>query len=864
MIGQTLGRYRIVAELGRGGMGVVYRATQTTLGREVAIKMLSPHLADSGEHLARFRREAQVLARLQHENIVHIYDVEEVEGSFCIVMEFVAGPSLGEVLHREGRLPEPRVRDIALALAAGLDAAHRKGIVHRDLKPDNILFTPEGRPKITDFGIARIAGDDAMSRTRTGILMGTPYYMSPEQARGEQVTGTSDLYALGVLLHQMLSGSVPFEGTDPISVAIKHMQETPPALREVAPGVHPGLAAVVERAMRKDPAHRYASAGEMARALRRIPLEEATDALPWEPGASSLARGGPPAGAMDGTCPACATPVLSTFLTCPRCAAPLGSAHPGTGVEGSPGSAPSPAAGVEPGAEPGAAAARSVAGGAGAAGAAGAASGAGATGGAGVADGAVAAIGVSGAGDSNGAGGAAAAAGQAPGTGEETVSGYRGPGSMSGEPTHAVDEPTGAGDAWAGPGGVAEAPEGMAGGPGGEPTHANGGAGGPHAVPQAPGAVKPTGQGPAKAPGVGAVVAGVVPLVAPALRTAAEEARTRGRVALHRWSQPTGRWNLPPLLWAGIALVVLGIAVGVGRALFTGNASSDAMAGGGSPTSEAREGAGADGRDPGSEGTLLAGGGSVGSGGGGAPVRLFDRTLFPGGSGGAGAATGPGGAGGAGGEAGAGDAGAGGAGGGTEGGADGRPGGVGGDAGPGRTGEGAGGGDARRGDSGTAGGGGATDRGGTDAGTRGGGGADRVDATPRTPEAPPAFDAARARAELTALVDRQRRATESGDATLFARDLSAALARENTPLLAALHREWSAVQSEIWNLTILLQGETRALVDFHTRITGVHRRSRSRSVMEDTHVYWVVEAQGGRWVIVEARSAPHQDEEAAR
>lgn len=765
MIGQTLGRYRIVAELGRGGMGVVYRATQTTLGREVAIKMLSPHLADSGEHLARFRREAQVLARLQHENIVHIYDVEEVEGSFCIVMEFVAGPSLGEVLHREGRLPEPRVRDIALALASGLDAAHRQGIVHRDLKPDNILFTPEGRPRITDFGIARIAGDDAMSRTRTGILMGTPYYMSPEQARGEQVTGTSDLYALGVLLHQMLSGSVPFEGTDPISVAIKHMQETPPPLHEVVPGVHPGLAAVVERAMRKDPAHRYASAGEMARALRRIPLEEATDALPWEPWASSLARGGPPAGALDGACPACATPVLSTFLTCPRCAAPLGAAHPGTGVEGSPGSPPSHAAGAEPGAERGAA-------------------------------------------------------------GAETGA----------EPGAAAADPGAAGAAQGAPG---------------------------------PAASESGGTG--RASGVGAVVAGVVPLVAPAARKLAEEARTRGSEALHRWSQPTGRWNLPPLLWAGVALVVLGVSVGMGRALLTGNASGHDLAGNGSATSEAREGEGAgegtDASDAGSEGALLAGGGSVGSRGGSTPIRLFDRTLLPGGSSGAGPATvpgGAGGAGGAGGEAGGGEAGARGTGGGTEGRAEGRPGGAGGGAGPGRTGEGASGGDARTGDSGAARGGGATDRTGTDAGTRGGGGADRVDATPRTPEVPPPFDAARARAELTAVVDRQRRATESGDATLFARDLSQALARENLPHLAALHQGWSAIQSEIWNLTILLQGETRALVDFHTRITGVNRGARSRSVIEDTHVYWVVEAQGGRWVIVEARSAPHQDEEAAR
>lgn len=313
MIGETIGRYRIDAELGRGGMGIVYRATQLTLDRTVAIKMLSPQLADSGEYLARFRREAEVLARLQHENIVHIYDVEEMRGSHCIVMEYVAGPSLGQVMARRPVFPPEQVRELGIRVAAGLEAAHRKGVVHRDIKPDNILFTEDGRPRLTDFGIARIAGGDALARTRTGVLMGTPYYMSPEQAAGGDVSGASDLYSLGVLLYQMLSGSVPYDAPDPVALAIKHIHEPVPDLARTHPELPRDLLDVVARALRKDPRQRFGSAAEMEAAL------SATESVSPERSVLELDDG-----AASAVCAECGCELHSAFVTCPRCALAVG------------------------------------------------------------------------------------------------------------------------------------------------------------------------------------------------------------------------------------------------------------------------------------------------------------------------------------------------------------------------------------------------------------------------------------------------------------------------------------------------------------------------------------------------------------
>lgn len=307
MIGTQIGRYRITDELGRGGMGVVYRATQVTLNRTVAVKMLFPHLASSGEYLERFRREAETLARLDHENIVRIFDIEEYEDTHCIIMEYVGGPSLSAVLARERRLSPRRARDIAADVAAALCAAHRQGIIHRDIKPDNILFNAEGRPKLTDFGIARIA--HAAQATRTGVMIGTPWYMSPEQAAGRPVTPASDLYSLGVVLFEMLAGRVPFEGSDALAIALKHLNEAPPPLRPLAPEAGAELCDLVARTLAKESTRRHPSAAELREALLAT-LLASPESKPPQPAPFAEAQG---------ACPECGHELHANFLTCPGC-----------------------------------------------------------------------------------------------------------------------------------------------------------------------------------------------------------------------------------------------------------------------------------------------------------------------------------------------------------------------------------------------------------------------------------------------------------------------------------------------------------------------------------------------------------------
>jgi predicted Ser/Thr protein kinase len=292
MIGTQVGKYRIESELGRGGMGVVYRGLQVTLERTVAIKMLPAHLADADTR-ARFRREALTLARVAHPNIVSIYDVEEQDGHSFIVMEHVGGGSLGDVIAGGSSLTPARAVEIMSPILSALQAAHLAGVVHRDIKPDNILFTVTGRPKLTDFGVAHMR--DGGSRTRTGVMLGTPYYMSPEQAQGRRVTAAADLYAVGVVLFEMLSGRVPFTGQDPVSVALKHVQEPPPSLAAIRPDLPAELCALVHRALEKDPAARFTSAAGM---------QDALEAGGWSPirtldpaSSGSRAVASPPAGA---------------------------------------------------------------------------------------------------------------------------------------------------------------------------------------------------------------------------------------------------------------------------------------------------------------------------------------------------------------------------------------------------------------------------------------------------------------------------------------------------------------------------------------------------------------------------------------
>lgn len=268
-------RYEILSEVGRGGMGVVYRAKQRSLNRVVAVKMLSRELATDPEFLQRFQQEAQVIARLQHDNIISVHDIESDNGSFYIIMEFVEGQSLQEVLRRNGRLPIEQVVRLIGQVARALGYAHSKGIIHRDIKPDNIMIVNDGqKAMVMDFGIARVA--DSSLKTQTGISMGTPKYMSPEQARGQHVDARSDLYSLGVVLFAALTGDLPFDGDSPFTVALKHIQEPPPLPSERVPDLPASLEDVVLRSMAKSPKERYQTGEELALALEEA-LEKSTE-----------------------------------------------------------------------------------------------------------------------------------------------------------------------------------------------------------------------------------------------------------------------------------------------------------------------------------------------------------------------------------------------------------------------------------------------------------------------------------------------------------------------------------------------------------------------------------------------------------
>ena len=269
MIGKMLGnRYEILEKLGGGGMAIVYKSRDTFLNRLVTIKVLRPEFTSDDDFIHRFRREAQAVASLSHTNIVSIHDVGREDVVHYLVMEYIKGDNLKNIIRQKGRLdPEEAVR-IAAQVCEALDHAHANNIVHRDVKPHNILITTEGRAKLTDFGIAMEATSGTITRTDT--IMGSVHYLSPEQARGETATPRSDIYAVGILLYEMLTGQQPYCGDSPIAVALKHIQETPPPVDEVNPQVPADLAAVVKRAMEKRPEERYRSAAELARRLEII------------------------------------------------------------------------------------------------------------------------------------------------------------------------------------------------------------------------------------------------------------------------------------------------------------------------------------------------------------------------------------------------------------------------------------------------------------------------------------------------------------------------------------------------------------------------------------------------------------------
>jgi serine/threonine-protein kinase len=271
-------RYVLERQLAMGGMGGVHVAMDERLGRRVAVKLLREDLASSHEFVERFRREAHMVAGLGHPNIAQVFDYGQDGRAHFIVMELVEGADLARLLAERHRLAPAEVVDIAGQVCSALAAAHRAGVVHRDIKPGNVIIGPDGHVKVTDFGIARALGEAPL--TQTGSVMGTAQYLPPEQSTGQPATLASDLYSLGVLIYQMLTGEVPFTGDSPVAVAVRHVSEDVPPPSAIVPEVPPGLDAVVARATAKQPADRYASADEMAAALRESLLPGAVWAVP--------------------------------------------------------------------------------------------------------------------------------------------------------------------------------------------------------------------------------------------------------------------------------------------------------------------------------------------------------------------------------------------------------------------------------------------------------------------------------------------------------------------------------------------------------------------------------------------------------
>ena len=258
---QLSGRYRLDAQIGAGGMSTVYLAFDQTLERRVAIKLMHREIASDSDQLERFRREARAVAQLSHPHIVGVIDAGEDEGRPYIVFEYVEGETLKERIRRMGRLPVDEAIAYAIEIARALGAAHARGIVHRDIKPQNVLVDEEGSAKVTDFGIARSLDEDGL--TADGRVLGTTDYVSPEQALGHGVNGQSDLYSLGVVLFEMLTGDVPFHGENQVSVAMKHVREDMPDVKEARPEVSAGLAAVLDRMTDKDLQHRHPDAASV-------------------------------------------------------------------------------------------------------------------------------------------------------------------------------------------------------------------------------------------------------------------------------------------------------------------------------------------------------------------------------------------------------------------------------------------------------------------------------------------------------------------------------------------------------------------------------------------------------------------------
>ena len=265
------GRYELKKRLARGGMAEVFLAEDQLLGRPVAVKVLFPEFAADPSFVERFRREAQAAANLSHPNIVGVYDWGREESTYYIVMEYVEGKSLSQVIRKEGPLPASRVVEIAEGIASALGFAHKGDVVHRDMKSGNVIISANGQVKVADFGIATaISGNNDANLTQTGAVMGTATYFSPEQAQGLTVDGRSDLYSLGVVMYEMLTGTPPFTGENSIAIAYKHVQEEPDPISDKRPGVPEALQAITAKLMNKEPEKRYRTAGDLQADLQRF------------------------------------------------------------------------------------------------------------------------------------------------------------------------------------------------------------------------------------------------------------------------------------------------------------------------------------------------------------------------------------------------------------------------------------------------------------------------------------------------------------------------------------------------------------------------------------------------------------------
>jgi beta-lactam-binding protein with PASTA domain/predicted Ser/Thr protein kinase len=289
------GRYQVIEHLGTGGMADVYCAHDMQLGRKVALKLLHDRFAEDEEFVERFRREASSAAGLQHQHVVSVYDRGSSDGTSYIAMEYVPGRTLKQLVKQDGPLNPARAVDLAVQILRAARFAHRRGVIHRDFKPQNVIVDDEGRAKVTDFGIARAGASDM---TQTGSIMGTAQYLSPEQAQGHAVGARSDLYSIGVILYELLTGRVPFDAESPVTVALKQVSETPVPPSELNPGVTPELEAIVLRALEKAPENRFADADEFIAALEaaasRIPSRAAIAAAEAAAASAAAHRPAPP------------------------------------------------------------------------------------------------------------------------------------------------------------------------------------------------------------------------------------------------------------------------------------------------------------------------------------------------------------------------------------------------------------------------------------------------------------------------------------------------------------------------------------------------------------------------------------------